>query len=102
MEISHLLIVTIICGALGAHVATTVMKILTVGHKKNMLIGISGGLLCVALLFLIGVPIVSTSTTMPAIINCASAAGIGGGVLMTLVGVLKISFAQNQKGMTPH
>jgi uncharacterized membrane protein YeaQ/YmgE (transglycosylase-associated protein family) len=91
MENILFLVIAPICGVIGAKVATTVMKILSLGVTLNILIGIIGGLAGAALLHLLGVQAISGFKDFPAIINTASVSGIAGGVLMTLIGVFKIS-----------
>lgn len=97
MENIFLLVITLICGVIGAKVATTVMKILSLGIVLNFLIGVIGGIAGAAALYLLGVQMASGLTDIPRIVNYVSAAGMGGGILMTLIGVLKLSLTHKSE-----
>lgn len=97
MENILFLVIAPICGVIGAKVATTVMKILSLGVVLNVLIGITGGIAGAVILHFLGVQMTRGFTDIPAIVNTASVTGIGGGLLMTLIGVLKISLIKNNE-----
>lgn len=97
MENILLFALTVICGVIGAKTATNVMKILSLGTALNLSIGIIGGISGIVLANFFDIPLAANLAYTSGILNSAIAAGLGGAILMTLVGVLKVSFTQESK-----
>lgn len=95
MENILFLVITLVCGVIGAKVATTVIKILSLGTALNILVGMAGGIIGAATIHLLGIQMATGVTDISGIINSASVSGLAGGLLMTLIGVLKISVTKN-------
>jgi uncharacterized membrane protein YeaQ/YmgE (transglycosylase-associated protein family) len=88
------LIIQLISGALGGNVAGSLLKNLSLGTLGNTLAGVVGGGLGGQILgsFLTGgAPAVAAAggLDLPAILSQVAGGGVGGGVLMAIVGLIR-------------
>lgn len=89
------LIISLIAGALGGNAAGGLMKNLSLGTLGNSIVGILGGGLGGQLLNMMGAGGVADAATaaggldVASIIGQLASGGVGGGVLMAVVGVIK-------------
>ncbi len=89
------LIIQLIEGALGGNVAGAALKNLSLGSLGNTIVGGLGGGLFGQMLAMLGVGGIASSTAaaggldIGSIIGSLTAGGVGGGMLVAIVGVLK-------------
>jgi hypothetical protein len=85
------LIISLIAGALGGNAAGGLMKNLSLGPSGNSLVGILGGGLGAQLLNLLGAGAVAGAGGLDigTIISQLASGGVGGGVLLAMVGLIK-------------
>jgi uncharacterized membrane protein YeaQ/YmgE (transglycosylase-associated protein family) len=83
------LIVSLVGGAVGGNVAGAAMKDYSLGPIGNSVLGILGGGLGGFILERLGLAAPGGGATLAATIGSALSGGVGGGVVMILVGVLK-------------
>lgn len=88
------LIISLIAGALGGNLGGAVLKNLSLGTLGNSIVGILGGGLGTTLLGMMGAGDVAAAAgagglDIGSIISSVASGGVGGGVLMAIVGVLK-------------
>jgi uncharacterized membrane protein YeaQ/YmgE (transglycosylase-associated protein family) len=85
------LIISLITGAVGGNVAGGLMKKLSLGPLWNSVVGILGGGLGSQLLGALGILGGDAGSGMDLgnIIGNVASSGVGGGVLMAIVGVIK-------------
>ena len=84
------LIIQLLTGALGGNATGKLLKNLDLGLLGNSLAGIVGGGLGGQLLNLVGMGVgPSGSLDLMAIIGSVASGGVGGGVLMVIVGIIK-------------
>jgi hypothetical protein len=83
------LIIQLISGAIGGNVAGTLLKNQSLGTVGNSIAGIVGGGLGGFLLGLVGVATGSGSMDLSGILGSVGGGGVGGGVLMIIIGVIK-------------
>ena len=83
------LIIALISGALGGNLAGKLLKKYSLGTIGNSVVGILGGGLGSYLLNQLGVNIGGTETNFAGIIGSFFEGGVGGGVLMTIIGLIK-------------
>ena len=92
------LIISLIAGALGGHVAGGLLKNLSLGTAGNSIAGILGGGLGSYLLGMMGAPVDPAAVSnldIGAIISSVAGGGVGGGVLMAIIGVIKNMMAKS-------
>ena len=70
------------------------MKNLSLGTLGNSVVGILGGGAGGALLGMLGMDVGAGGTDIAGILGSVASGGVGGGVLMAIVGVLKNAFAK--------
>lgn len=83
------LIVQLLSGAVGGNVAGGLMKKLSLGTLGNSIVGILGGGLGGQLLGMLGVATGSGGMDLSGIIGSIAGGGVGGGVLLAIIGVIK-------------
>jgi uncharacterized membrane protein YeaQ/YmgE (transglycosylase-associated protein family) len=84
------LIIQLISGALGGNAAGALFKKLSLGAIGNSIVGIVGGGLGGQLLRLLGSTLTSgAGTDIGSIIGNIATGGVGGGVLMAIIGLIK-------------
>jgi len=94
MESMLPLIINLISGAVGGNVAGGLMKKLSLGTMGNSIVGILGGGAGGALLGMLGIDAGAGTTDIAGILGSVASGGVGGGVLMAIIGVLKNAFAK--------
>jgi uncharacterized membrane protein YeaQ/YmgE (transglycosylase-associated protein family) len=94
MESMLPLIINLISGAVGGNVAGGLMKNLSLGTLGNSIVGILGGGAGGALLSTLGIDVGGGTTDIAGILGNVASGGVGGGVLMAIIGVLKNAFAK--------
>jgi uncharacterized membrane protein YeaQ/YmgE (transglycosylase-associated protein family) len=94
MESMLPLIINLISGAVGGNVAGSLMKKLSLGTMGNSIVGILGGGAGGALLGMLGIDAGAGTTDIVGILGSVASGGVGGGVLMVIIGVLKNAFAK--------
>ncbi len=91
------LIIQLICGALGGNGAGAMLKKMSLGPIGNSIAGIIGGGLGGQLLGLLGVGAADPATSgmdLGGIVSSVLGGGVGGGVLMAIIGVIKNAMAK--------
>ena len=90
------LIIQLISGAVGGNVAGSLMKNADLGPVLNSVVGILGGGLGGQLLAMLGVGGAEAAGTMDiaSIVTQVAGGGIGGGVLLAIVGLIKNAMAK--------
>jgi hypothetical protein len=90
------LLIQLISGALGGNVAGSLLKNLSLGTLGNSIAGIVGGGLGGQILgSLLNLPAVGGGPLdLPAILTQIASGGVGGGVLMAIVGILRSVLAK--------
>ncbi|GAB5406234.1 MAG: hypothetical protein Aurels2KO_44650 [Aureliella sp.] len=84
------LIINLLCGAVGGNVAGGLIKKLNLGTVGNSLAGILGGGIGGQLLGMLGMSGGSGGALdLPTIISNVGAGGVGGGVVLAVVGLIK-------------
>ena len=86
------LIISLIAGAVGGNGAGALLKNLSLGTLGNSIVGILGGGLGSTLIGMMGAGGAAAATggmDMGSIIASIASGGVGGGVLMAIVGMLK-------------
>ena len=86
------LIISLISGAVGGNGAGALLKNLSLGTLGNSIVGILGGGLGSTLIGMLGggdVAAAASGMDIGSIISSVASGGVGGGVLMAIVGVLK-------------
>ena len=83
------LIIQLISGAVGGNVAGAMMKILSLGTLGNSIAGILGGGLGGQLLGMLGIITSTGGMDIGSIVGSIASGGVGGGVLMAIIGVIK-------------
>ena len=86
------LIIQLICGAAGGNVAGALMKKFSLGTVGNSIVGILGGGLGGQLLGMLGVGgagAAASGADIGSILSSVASGGVGGGVLMAIVGVIR-------------
>ena len=94
MESMLPLIINLISGAVGGNVAGGLMKKLSLGTMGNSIVGILGGGAGGALLGMLGIDAGAGTSDIAGILGSVASGGVGGGVLMAIIGVLKNAFAK--------
>ena len=89
------LIIQLICGAAGGNIVGRLIKSIDLGPVGNSIAGILGGGLGGQLLGLTGLTgDAGGSLDLAGIIGSIASGGVGGGVLMAIVGLIKSMFAK--------
>ncbi len=85
------LIIQLVSGAVGGNVAGGLLKDVSLGTLGNSLVGILGGGLGGQLLSMLGVGGAETagSVDIASIVSQVAGGGVGGGVLLVIVGLIK-------------
>jgi len=83
------IIIQLVCGAVGGNAAGALMKKLSLGTLGNSIVGILGGGLGGQLLGMLGVAPAAGTGDLGAILGSVVSGGVGGGVLMAIIGLIK-------------
>jgi len=83
------LIIQLVSGAIGGNVAGSLMEKYSLGTLWNSIAGIIGGGLGGQLLGLLGIATGSGGMDIAGIIGSIAGGGVGGGVLLAIIGVIK-------------
>ncbi len=86
-------IISLLSGAAGGNLAGSLMKNFNLGTLWNSVVGILGGGLGSQLLGMVGVD-TGGGMDIGGIIGSVASGGVGGGVLMAIVGVIKNMMAK--------
>jgi len=91
------LIIQLVCGALGGNVAGKLLKNLDLGPLGNSLAGILGGGLGGQLLNALGLfaGAQGGSLDLASIVGNIASGGIGGGIVMAIIGLIKSMLAKS-------
>lgn len=89
-------IIQLVSGAVGGNIAGGLLKNISLGTLGNSLIGILGGGLGGQLLGMLGVggAEAAGSVDIASIISQVAGGGVGGGVLLVIVGLIKSALAK--------
>ena len=92
------LIIQLLSGAAGGNIAGSLMKNLSLGTLGNSIAGILGGGLGGQLLGMLGLATTGDAGAMDlgGIIGSIAGGGVGGGVLMAIVGLIKNAMSGKQ------
>jgi uncharacterized membrane protein YeaQ/YmgE (transglycosylase-associated protein family) len=88
------LIIQLVSGAVGGNVAGSLLKDSSLGTLGNSIAGIVGGGLGGQLLGLLGVAIGTGDIDIASIIGSIASGGVGGGVLMAIIGIIRKALAK--------
>ena len=89
------LLIQLVSGAVGGNVAGSLMKKDSLGTFWNSVAGIVGGGLGGKLLSLLGVAVSGEGgLDLAGIIGSVAAGGVGGGILMAVIGLIKKAMAK--------
>lgn len=88
------LILQLVTGAVGGNVAGKLLKNMSLGTLGNSIVGILGGGLGGQLLGLIGLGAGGGDMDIAGILGSVASGGVGGGVLMAIIGVIKKAMAK--------
>ena len=83
------IIIQMVCGAVGGNAAGALMKKLSLGTLGNSIAGILGGGLGGQLLGMLGLAPAAGTGDLSAILGSVVSGGVGGGVLMAIIGLIK-------------
>ncbi len=83
------LIIQLLSGAVGGNVAGSLMKKSSLGTLGNSIAGILGGGLGGQILGMLGMATQSGSMDLAGILGSIASGGVGGGVVMAIIGILK-------------
>ncbi|MEO1010356.1 MAG: hypothetical protein AAFX53_03565 [Bacteroidota bacterium] len=83
------LIIQLISGAVGGNLAGKLLNNLSLGTLGNSILGILGGGLGGQLLGMLGVGTGGGEMDIAGILGSVAGGGVGGGVLMAIIGVIK-------------
>ena len=83
------LIISLLSGALGGNVAGKLLSKYSMGPLWNSVVGILGGGLGSQLLGMLGMDLGGAEMNLMNILGNVVEGGVGGGVLMTIIGVIK-------------
>ncbi len=87
-------IIQLLSGALGGNAVGTLMKKLSLGTVLNSIVGIVGGGLGGQLLGLLGLGSGTDGLDLAGILGSIAGGGVGGGVLMVIIGLIKKALAK--------
>ena len=88
------LIIQLVSGAVGGNAAGALMKKLSLGTLLNSVAGIVGGGLGGQLLGMLGLQTTTGGMDLASVIGNIAGGGVGGGVLMAIVGLIKSAMAK--------
>ena len=88
------LIISLLSGAAGGNIAGSLMKNLSLGTLGNSIAGILGGGLGQTILGSLGVAAGSGAMDVGSIISSLAGGGVGGGVVMAVIGLIKNAMAK--------
>lgn len=88
------LIIQLVSGAAGGNVAGSLMKNLSLGTVGNSLAGILGGGIGGQLLGMLGMASGAGEMDIGGIIGSIASGGVGGGVVMAVIGIIKKAMAK--------
>lgn len=88
------LIIQLISGAVGGNAAGALMKNFSLGPVWNSVIGIVGGGLGGQLLGMLGIATSTGGMDMASVVGSIAGGGVGGGVLLAIIGVIKKAMAK--------
>ncbi len=83
------LIIQLVSGAIGGNIAGSLLKNLSLGRVGNSILGILGGGLGGYLLNMLGIGDGGGGMDLTGILGSVAGGGVGGGVLMAIVGMIK-------------
>jgi uncharacterized membrane protein YeaQ/YmgE (transglycosylase-associated protein family) len=91
------LIIQLVSGAVGGNIAGSLMKKSSLGTALNSVVGIIGGGLGGQLLGMAGMGAVGAASGMDlaSIVTQVASGGIGGGVLLAVIGLIKNAMAKS-------
>lgn len=84
-----ILIINLISGAVGGNLAGAVMKDKSLGPLLNSVVGVVGGGAGMAVLRMMGMAMNEGGLDLQAVIANIASGGVGGGVLMIIVALVK-------------
>lgn len=93
------LLVQLLSGAVGGNLAGGVMKKMSLGTLGNSIVGILGGGLGGQILGMLGMgggAAAASGMDMTSILSSVAGGGVGGGVLLAIVGVIKGAMSKSQ------
>ena len=88
------LIIQLVSGAVGGNVAGGLMKKFSLGTLGNSVVGILGGGIGGQLLGMLGIATSSGGMDVASIVGSLASGGVGGGVLLAIIGMLKSAFSK--------
>ena len=88
------LIIQLISGAVGGNLAGSLMKKFSLGTLGNSIVGILGGGIGGQLLGMLGVSTGGGGMDIGSIIGSIASGGVGGGVLMAIIGIIRKALAK--------
>jgi uncharacterized membrane protein YeaQ/YmgE (transglycosylase-associated protein family) len=83
------IIISLLSGALGGNVAGKLLSKYSMGPLWNSVVGILGGGLGAQLLGVLGVDLGGSEMNLMNVLGNVAEGGVGGGVLMAIIGVVK-------------
>ncbi|MDP2160755.1 MAG: hypothetical protein Q8K02_09755 [Flavobacterium sp.] len=83
------LLIQLVSGAVGGNLAGSMFKDLSLGKIGNSIVGILGGGLGGQLLGMLGLASEAGSMDLAGIVSSIAGGGVGGGVLLAIVGLIK-------------
>jgi hypothetical protein len=87
-------IIQLLSGALGGNAVGTLIKKLSLGTVLNSIVGIVGGGLGGQILGLLGLGSGTEGLDMAGILGSIASGGVGGGVLLVIIGLIKKALAK--------
>ena len=88
------LIIQLISGAAGGNLAGALLKNLSLGTVLNSIVGILGGGIGGQILGMLGIGTGGGEMDISGIVGSIAGGGVGGGVLLAIIGMLKKVFAK--------
>ena len=88
------LIIQLVSGAAGGNAAGSLMKNLSLGTVGNSIVGILGGGIGGQVLGMLGIASGSGELDIAGIIGSIASGGVGGGVLLAVIGMIKKAMAK--------
>jgi hypothetical protein len=88
------LIISLLSGAVGGNVAGAALKDQSLGTVGNSLVGILGGGAGSLILQALGVATGGGGLDLGAVLGSIASGGVGGGLLMVVIGILKSALAK--------
>lgn len=88
------LIIQLLSGAVGGNIAGSLLKKQSLGTLLNSVVGILGGAAGGQILGLLGVATGAGGMDLAGILGSVAGGGVGGGLLMVIIGLIKSAMAQ--------